>query len=72
MRRREPSELSPEIQERIIYSIQTAVKYEVSANILLAVAEKKGGRPGQWVRNSNDTYDVGPMQFNTTCLADLS
>jgi hypothetical protein len=42
------------------------------ANILLVVAEKEGGKPGQWVRNSNDTYDVGPMQFNTTYLADLS
>ena len=65
-------DLPPHMQERIVCSIQAAVKYEVPANILLAVAEKEGGKPGQWVKNSNDTYDVGPMQFNTTYLSDLS
>ncbi|CDN89002.1 TrbN [Hydrogenophaga intermedia] len=53
-------------------SISAAVKYEVPANIVLAVAEKEGGKPGQWVRNSNGTHDVGPMQFNTTYLRDLA
>ena len=66
------TDLPPHMQERIVCSIQAAVKYEVPANILLAVAEKEGGKPGQWVKNSNDTYDVGPMQFNTTYLSDLS
>ena len=60
------------MQERIVCSIQAAIKYEVPANILLAVAEKEGGKPGQRVRNSNDTYDVGPMQFNTAYLSDLT
>jgi hypothetical protein len=59
------------LQERIVCSIHAAVQYQVPANILLAVAEKEGGKPGQWVRNSNGTYDVGPMQFNTAYLADL-
>ena len=36
------------------------------------MAEKEGGKPGQWVRNSNNTYDIGPMQFNTTYLTDLA
>ncbi len=49
-------------------SISAAVKYEVPANIVLAVAEKEAGKPGQWVRNTNGTHDVGPMQFNTTYL----
>ena len=53
-------------------SISAAVKYEVPANIVLAVAEKEGGKPGQWVRNSNGTHDVGPMQFNTAYLRDLA
>lgn len=65
-------DLPPDMQDRIVCSIEAAVKYEVPANILLAVAEKEGGKPGQWVRNSNDTYDIGPMQFNTTYLSDLS
>ncbi len=38
---------------------------------MLAVAEKEGGKPGQWVRNSNGTYDVGYMQFNTAYLKSL-
>jgi hypothetical protein len=65
-------ELPPQVEERVICSISAAVKYEVPANIVLAVAEKEGGKPGQWVRNSNGTYDVGPMQFNTGYLAELA
>lgn len=64
--------LPPQLQERVVCSISAAVKYEVPANIVLAVAEKEGGKPGQWVRNSNGTHDVGPMQFNTAYLAELS
>lgn len=60
------------LQDRIVCSIEAAVKYEVPANILLAVAEKEGGKPGQWIRNSNGTHDIGPMQFNTAYLSDLS
>jgi hypothetical protein len=66
------ADLPPQLQERVVCSISAAVKYEVPANIVLAVAEKEGGKPGQWVRNSNGTHDVGPMQFNTAYLAELS
>jgi hypothetical protein len=62
----------PELQSRIICSIAAAVKYRVPANIVLAVAEKEGGRPGQWRPNRNGTYDVGSMQFNTAYLTDLA
>lgn len=65
-------DLSPQIQERVICSITAAVKYEVPANIMLALSEKEGGKPGQWVRNSNNTHDVGTMQFNTKYLKDLA
>ena len=65
-------DLPPNMQERIVCSIQAAAKYEVPANILLALAEKEGGKPGQWVKNSNNTYDVGPMQFNPSYLSDLT
>lgn len=54
-----------------VCAISAAVKYEIPANILLAVAEKEGGKPGLWVKNRNGTYDVGPMQFNTAYLASL-
>ncbi|WP_407214871.1 lysozyme family protein [Enterobacter kobei] len=40
---------------------------------MLAVAEKEGGSTGleNKNRNSNGTYDVGRMQFNTVYLKDL-
>lgn len=65
-------DLPPQLQERVVCSISAAVKYEVPANIVLAVAEKESGKPGQWVKNSNGTHDVGPMQFNTSYLGDLA
>jgi len=61
-----------EMKERIICSVVAAVKYDVPANIILAVAEIEGGKPGQYVENTNGTYDVGPMQFNTAYLQDLA
>ena len=65
-------DLPPDMQERVVCSITAAIKYEIPANILLAIAEKEGGKPGQWVRNSNGTHDVGSMQFNTAYLPTLS
>jgi hypothetical protein len=47
-------------------------EYDVPANIVLAVAEKEAGKPGQWVKNSNGTHDVGPMQLNTSYLEELA
>lgn len=60
------------LRERVVCSIRAARRYGVPANILLAVAEQEGGKPGQWVRNSNGTYDVGALQFNTAYLAGLA
>lgn len=65
-------DLPPMLQERVICSMSAAAKYQVPANILLAIAEKEAGKPGQWVRNSNGTHDVGSMQFNTKYLGDLA
>jgi hypothetical protein len=62
----------PQVQERVVCSISAAAKYQVPANIVLAIAEKEGGRPGQWKPNRNGTHDVGPMQFNTSYLSDLA
>jgi hypothetical protein len=66
------NDLSPRLQERVVCSLSAAMKYEVPANIVLAVAEKEAGKPGQWVRNANGTHDVGSMQFNTAYLYDLA
>lgn len=53
-------------------SISAAAKYQVPANIIIAIAEKEGGKPGQWVRNTNGTRDVGTLQFNTAYLSTLA
>lgn len=66
------SDMPPQLQERIVCSIAAAAKYEIPANLLLAVAEQEGGQPGQWVRHANGAVDVGPMQFNTGYLRDLA
>jgi len=66
------ADLSPRFQERVVCSLSAAMKYEVPANIVLAVAEKEAGKPGQWVLNANGTHDVGAMQFNTGYLSDLA
>ena len=67
-----PLDLPPQMQERVVCSLSAAAKYEIPANILLAVAEKENGKPGLWVRNSNGTYDVGQLQFNTRYLGQLA
>ena len=67
-----PADIPPAIREKVVCSIAAAAKYGVPANIILAVAQKEGGRPGQWVRNANDTYDIGSMQFNTAYIRSLA
>jgi hypothetical protein len=63
--------LPPHQQERVVCSIAAAVRYQVPANLMLAVAEQENGRPGQWVRHANGAVDVGPMQFSTGYLREL-
>lgn len=59
-------------QEMVSCSLGAALTYDVPANLLLAVAEKEAGKPGQWVRNDNGTFDVGSLQFNTAYLRELN
>lgn len=49
-----------------------AARQQIEPLKLLAVMKTEGGRVGQFVRNSNGTYDIGPMQINSVHLADLS
>jgi hypothetical protein len=66
------ADVPPYFEERVVCSIAMAIRYEVPANIVLAVAEIENGRPGRWVANTNGTHDVGHMQFNTAYLHQLS
>jgi hypothetical protein len=59
------------IQQVLTCCLNAAARARIPPEILLAVAELEGGRPGQWVRNKNGSYDVGPMQFNTRYLKSL-
>ena len=63
--------LPPAVQARIVCSIQDAQRYGLPPAVMLAVAQIEGGRPGLAVRNTNGTYDLGPMQLNTAWLATL-
>lgn len=67
-----PIDMPPQIHERIVCSIAASVHYDIPANIMIAVAEKEAGKPGQWVRNTNGTHDVGTMQFNTGYIKSLT
>lgn len=60
------------VSERVSCSLGAALRYGVPANVVLAVAEQEGGRPGEWVANRNGTFDVGTLQFNTGYLRTLA
>jgi hypothetical protein len=67
-----PARAEAPLSERVTCSIAAALKYSVPANLVLAVAEQEGGKPGQRQPNRNGTYDVGVMQFNSRYLAALT
>lgn len=60
------------IEERIQCSITAALRYNIPANVMLAVAEQEGGRPGAVVPNTNDTVDYGSMQLNSAYIQSLA
>ena len=55
----------------ILCAIAASIHHHVPADGLLAVYQVENGGNGQWTQNTNGTYDVGPMQFNTAYLASL-
>lgn len=66
-----PAAANGALPERVTCSLAAAVEFGIAANLLLAIAEVEGGRVGQRVRNTNATFDIGPLQFNTRYLAQL-
>ena len=42
-----------------------AQNYAIPPQVLVGILYVEGGKVGQQVRNSNGTYDLGPMQINT-------
>lgn len=47
---------------------QAAVTYYVPAKVILSVMAVEGGKVGMAKRNTNGTYDYGPMQINSIWL----
>lgn len=68
---RMPLDIPPAIYERVVCSVAAATKYNIPANVMLAVAFQEAGKPGQAVLNNNGTYDYGSMQINTVWLTEL-
>ena len=64
-------DLPPVYEERVICCIGASLEYYVPVDVLLAVAELENGKVGTVSRNRNGTYDIGPMQFNSSYLAEL-
>ena len=49
-----------------------AQTYSVPPAVILGILNVEGGKIGQAVRNSNNSYDLGPMQINTIWIPELS
>ena len=49
-----------------------AQTYSVPPSVLLGILHVEGGRVGQAVRNTNGSYDLGPMQINTLWIPKLA
>jgi hypothetical protein len=49
-----------------------AQTYAVPPSVILGILNVEGGRAGQAVHNTNNTYDLGPMQINTIWVPTLA
>jgi len=50
---------------------QAALDYKIPAVAIVSVLKAEGGRVGTASRNKNGTYDLGPMQINSSWLSEL-
>ena len=46
--------------------------YSVPPAVLVGIYKAEGGKVGQEVKNTNGSYDLGPMQINTIWLPELA
>ena len=56
---------------RIWCSVEASARYGLPPDLVYAVSRTEGGRPGLASENSNGTFDLGWMQFNTSYLDTL-
>lgn len=46
--------------------------YDVPPALLVGIYKAEGGKVGQQVKNTNGSYDLGPMQINTLWMPELA
>lgn len=63
-----PMEPSPVTQECII---ETAHRFNLPILLLHTILKVEGGEVGKVNYNTNDTYDIGPMQINSIWLKEF-
>lgn len=64
-------DIPPFEKEKLVCGISAAIEYNVPVDIMLAIADIEAGKPFTVSVNSNGTFDIGVMQFNTAYLQDL-
>ena len=52
--------------------MMAAQNYAIPPQVLIGILHVEGGKIGQQVRNTNGTYDLGPMQINTLWTKELA
>ena len=68
------SDLPPEMplnEVRVYCSVEAAIHYDMAADLIYAVSLNEGGKSDSKVKNTNGTFDLGFMQFNTAYLKTL-
>ena len=50
---------------------EAAVRYHVSAKLIISVLLTERGKIGKIISNKNSTYDIGPAQINSSWLLEL-
>lgn len=51
---------------------QEANRQSIPPELILAVMKTEGGKLGQFQKNTNGSYDIGPMQINSTWIPKLA
>lgn len=62
--------ITPQLLAACIFA--AAQTYVVPPSAILGILNVEGGKIGQAVRNTNNTYDLGPMQINTIWIPELA
>lgn len=50
---------------------EAAIEYHVPARLIISLLQVEQGRVGKIEYNKNGTYDIGPMQINSSWLSEL-